>query len=212
MLLNLLRVEQLGVEDMLRRSFAECGMLRKVLSHKEQLRTVESNLAETELPDCEVCRQGALLDYFQNCREYLRTNKRVWKALSNHQAVIKALTGGRILIISHGESLRNRIALLVRSTQFGEGQKKMFTVLVPLSEGEEVDGEMSEESEVERRMLWDLASGANEVSAPEPAPEAPHALLEISEDEVVGISSKQMKANTSSIVEDWEKRQQPRFR
>lgn len=72
MLLNLLRVEQLSVEDVLQRSFAESGSLRSGMQRKEDLKTIETKLTDFKLPQCNTCTEGGIAQYYEHCRHYQR--------------------------------------------------------------------------------------------------------------------------------------------
>ena len=68
MILNLLRVEELRVEDMLKRSFAEFHMQKDAQERKRQMEEVEENLQHINDVDCTFC-SGDLKSYFKACQE-----------------------------------------------------------------------------------------------------------------------------------------------
>ena len=69
MILNLLRVEQLRVEDMIRRSFSEFHAQRNVGSHRQAMENLKGRIAEVKDIECYLCSVD-LERYYQACKEY----------------------------------------------------------------------------------------------------------------------------------------------
>ena len=70
MILNLLRVEQLRVEDMIKRSFSEFHQQKDVAKHKTQLDELHKKIAEIRNIECFLCCVD-LERYHETCRDYL---------------------------------------------------------------------------------------------------------------------------------------------
>jgi len=68
MILNLLRVEELRVEDMMKRSFAEFHMQKDSQERKREMEEVEKKLQTIKELDCTLCAEDLKL-YFKDCRE-----------------------------------------------------------------------------------------------------------------------------------------------
>lgn len=68
MILNLLRVEELRVEDMMKRSFAEFHMQKDWQERKREMEEVEKKLQNIKEVDCTFCVEDLKL-YFKDCRE-----------------------------------------------------------------------------------------------------------------------------------------------
>lgn len=68
MILNLLRVEELRVEDMMKRSFAEFHMQKDSQERKREMEEVEKKLQNIKEVDCTFCSDDLKL-YFKDCRE-----------------------------------------------------------------------------------------------------------------------------------------------
>jgi Superfamily II RNA helicase len=114
MLLNLLRVEQLRVEDMLQRSYVESASLRQGMSRKIRLKEVEEQLSKATEPECRACTEGNLAGYHTQMRQLVRLRSELWTTLATLPAVDKMLAPCRIVIISHGSLIRNRVALILK--------------------------------------------------------------------------------------------------
>ncbi len=69
MILNLLRVEQLRVEDMMKRSFSEFHNQKDKKKHQESLEDIVKKMAE--LPEL-VDYSGDLEQYYICCDEYFK--------------------------------------------------------------------------------------------------------------------------------------------
>ena len=84
MILNLLRVEELRVEDMMKRSFAEFHMQKDSQERKREMEEVEKKLQNIKEVDCTFC-VGDLKLYFKDCRELselTRTVQVIWIQIS----------------------------------------------------------------------------------------------------------------------------------
>ena len=68
MILNLLRVEELRVEDMMKRSFAEFHMQKDAQERKLEMEQLEKKLQDIKELDCTFCSED-LKSYFRVCRE-----------------------------------------------------------------------------------------------------------------------------------------------
>lgn len=98
MLLNLLRVEQLRVEDMLQRSYFECASLREGNNRKNELETVisffnfldfllifqvKSSLETLPQLECAICNppgnELSLRDFYQTLLSYMDLNTVIYK-------------------------------------------------------------------------------------------------------------------------------------
>ena len=69
MILNLLRVEQLRVEDMMKRSFSEFHQQRDAGKRREAMETLAQRLGEAQEV---VDYSGDLEDYYRACDEYYK--------------------------------------------------------------------------------------------------------------------------------------------
>ena len=76
MILNLLRVEELRVEDMMKRSFAEFHMQKDSQERKREMEEVEKKLQNIKEVDCTFCVDDLKL-YFKDCRELSELTKTV---------------------------------------------------------------------------------------------------------------------------------------
>ncbi|KAL7986419.1 hypothetical protein Chor_011585, partial [Crotalus horridus] len=152
MILNLLRVEALRVEDMMRRSFSEFHTRKDSKVYEHRIAQLSSTLASMEIPD--TSRQlGDLQEYYSVVRELQEIRERVQRGLT-------------------------------------EGQE------------------------------WNPPPSA-EVPLPEDLlhtklflPEGPcgHTIKKLGPADILGVTTKTLRVNAERILEDFRKRQMPRFR
>lgn len=69
MILNLLRVEQLRVEDMMKRSFSEFHHQKDVSKHKVTIDQLHKQIAQIRPIECYLCSVD-LEKYHESCRDY----------------------------------------------------------------------------------------------------------------------------------------------
>ncbi len=74
MMLNLLRSDDLCVEDMMKRSFAEFHLLKKAPERKRMIAKFTEELEQEEKLDCERCLVD-VEDYYDICKELKTLSK-----------------------------------------------------------------------------------------------------------------------------------------
>ena len=68
MILNLLCVEELRVEDMMRRSFSESETRKDTKVYEEKLRHVQEEMVHVKELSCYLCNED-LEQYYETCRQ-----------------------------------------------------------------------------------------------------------------------------------------------
>ena len=74
MILNLLRVKQLTVQDMMKRSFAEYYQQKDAPENEKKLEELEKKVALLQDPDCQLCSID-LKNYYLTWAELLQRKK-----------------------------------------------------------------------------------------------------------------------------------------
>ncbi|EJD74520.1 hypothetical protein LOAG_18173 [Loa loa] len=147
MLLNLLRVEYLSIEDVLRRSYVESASLRLALAHKARLKEVEKLLVSKEDPNCTACfpiESRSIVDYYENLKIFLRSRAELWPELIRFSVVDKLLAPGRLIIVCLPEVGRiATVAILLKITV--DGNSKKMTLLLSV----EGDQQIREKCEID---------------------------------------------------------------
>uniref|UniRef100_A0A8R1I959 Helicase C-terminal domain-containing protein n=1 Tax=Caenorhabditis japonica TaxID=281687 RepID=A0A8R1I959_CAEJA len=123
MILNLLRVEQLKIEDMLKRSYVESDSLRESKRKRKLLIETTKQLEKIPPIDCLVCSaspspqcsSAGLRAYHDALVHFSNNLELVWPKLNDTPAVNKLLSPGRFLIVtSASNGLENEMVILIK--------------------------------------------------------------------------------------------------
>ena len=194
MILNLLRVEQLRVEDMMKRSFGEFYTQKDASTHAEKLHDLESRL-ET-LPHVSD-PSGNLQHYYDGCTEYFKLRTAINKNIYSQHIGNKVLTPGRVVVLDTKE-YHNAAAVILLN------KDNNIKVLVlsgrdstPLTDDE--DWSILPRPVISKRLRF---------------PEGPcsQVVTSVAVNDIAVVSTKVLKVNAERIIDDVRKREQPRFR
>ncbi len=207
MILNLLRVEQLRVEDMMKRSFMETNSQKKQGAYKERVAKLKREIEL--LPRLSGPVFDELEAFYALAAEHIELKESVWTLLLSHPSAIKALVPGRVLVVKHG-SRANLLGVLLAVDS--RSRAKSYSVLV-LSRGEDGPAATATAAEDEKDSddnfmrfiaLASGLSGGHEGTG--------HALIELTDRDITEITGKVIKVEAEKIVKDIKNRQIPRFR
>ncbi|KAL3685939.1 hypothetical protein R1sor_003961 [Riccia sorocarpa] len=126
MILNLLRVEELKVEDMLKRSFAEFHAQRALPEQQQQLLEREGALSKMNATiDC-ILGEPTIEEYYALAIEAERLGEEVQETVMQSRAAQQALTPGRVVIVKTPQVPVPAMGVVVRSPA---GSNKATVVL-----------------------------------------------------------------------------------
>ncbi|XP_015587568.1 helicase SKI2W [Cephus cinctus] len=214
MILNLRRIsEAVTVEGMMRRSFKESKLISKQQKFKKDLNEIEKQLAD--LPEFNDL-QKQIAEFYTVAKEYIQELKPLKPRMFTMKKPSKALTVGRILIISHMHHY-NKLALLLRIVPKGVDLQYKVLVLdnseeTPSSDDIQLETPDSKpESNLKSINFYKMiALTKKELFVPEGV--ASHQVLQIPPDDILEITNCTMKVDSNLIISDWERRQIPRFK
>ncbi|KAK7063867.1 ATP-dependent RNA helicase [Favolaschia claudopus] len=114
MILNLLRVEALKVEEMIKRSFSENASQR--LLPDQQKKVLESEKTLTTLPklSCDVC-QPDINEFYDDSYSIVSLNQRLLSMAVGHPQGAKLLASGRVVVLRDGHFKTNNLAVLLKA-------------------------------------------------------------------------------------------------
>ncbi|XP_062865811.1 helicase SKI2W [Trichomycterus rosablanca] len=198
MILNLLRVEALRVTDMMRRSFSE--------NHRDtqtnERRTAELKSELSSLPPLDTEGQlSDLLAYYRTVTELRITTEALQQAVMESVNGLKALSVGRVMVVNNGQHFNALAVILQVST---DSVNRTFTALIMCEKGnEELSG-----SAQPKRSLTHLHNSSLFI------PEGPcsHTVQKLKPQDISAITVKTLKVIPERIIDNYNKRQQPRFR
>ncbi|CAA7264771.1 unnamed protein product [Cyclocybe aegerita] len=114
MILNLLRVEALRVEEMIKRSFSENASQR--LLPEQQKKVIESEKQLTSLPklQCDVCLPDIETQY-DEISDITRKNQDLYEITIAQRQASKTFFPGRVVVLRDGHFRHNNIAVLLKA-------------------------------------------------------------------------------------------------
>ncbi|KAL3871690.1 hypothetical protein ACJMK2_039674 [Sinanodonta woodiana] len=209
MILNLLRVEKLRVEDMIKRSFSEYHNQKDISKHKQALDELQIKLKDMQNIECYMCAID-LEAYWEACRDYKSLKEHLQSVVITHPAALKALSPGRVVVVNT-DYHRNALGVVLKFF-LGLKNEKLFTCLVICDKNitentkEKVDedkGKINFSSDVQPMTNVGLF-----------IPESPcwHDVVDLSGEQISVITTKTLKIEVDKIINDFKKRSQPRFK
>ncbi|KAI8584384.1 hypothetical protein K450DRAFT_219603 [Umbelopsis ramanniana AG] len=112
MILNLLRVEALKVEEMIKRSFSENSSQKLLPDTKKLVDESEKNLSNLQQLDCMICSED-IQKYYDLSNEVLFHNRNILARIASHPVGHRALVPGRAIIINNA-IYRNAAAVILQ--------------------------------------------------------------------------------------------------
>ncbi|XP_061521244.1 helicase SKI2W [Phycodurus eques] len=198
MILNLLRVEALHVTDMMRRSFSEShrdtqAYEKRITQLKETLSTLPVLANEGQLSD--------LLPYYHTVTELQTTRDILQHALLESVNGLKALSVGRVVVVNNKQHL-NALGVILQVSS--DAVNRNFTALIICDKGNE-EGEGNSGDSRAFPHLHNI-----ELFIPEGL--CSHTVQKLKLQDITGITVKTLKVIPDRIIDNYQKRQQPRFR
>ncbi|XP_045681804.1 helicase SKI2W isoform X2 [Phyllostomus hastatus] len=204
MILNLLRVDALRVEDMMKRSFSEFPSRKDSKAHEQALAELTKKLEALEEPDL----TGQLVDlseYYIWGEELTEIRSLIQRRVIESVNGLKSLSSGRVVVVKNQDH-HNALGVILQVSSNSTGRS--FTTLVLC------DKPLSEDP-------WDRGSASPGVPYPDDLvgfklflPEGPcdHTVAKLQPRDVAAITTKVLRVNGEKILEDFSKRQQLKFK
>ncbi|KAJ7109788.1 antiviral helicase [Mycena epipterygia] len=113
MILNLLRVEALKVEEMIKRSFSENASQRLLPDQQKQVLESEKTLSTLPKLSCDVC-QPDINAFYDDSFTIVSSNHRLLTMAVSHPQGVKSLASGRVVILRDSHFKSNNLAVLLK--------------------------------------------------------------------------------------------------
>ena len=197
MILNLLRVEQLRVEDMMKRSFAEMDTQKKQAGYAEKAKNLKLKLEK--ISDISSSSFSEASQVYTMISEFVSLRESNWTLLLSLPIPTKSLTPGRLVIFNHGSYINSLGVILNTDTK---SKQRSFTVLICKSE----DSPYVDARKNLFLSLVDQRVKMNDVMS------SLHGIISLSDENIVHITSKSIKIEPDKIINDIKKREIPRFK
>ncbi|XP_026875515.2 helicase SKI2W [Electrophorus electricus] len=198
MILNLLRVEALRVTDMMRRSFSESH--RDTQAHERRITELRGVLSSLPPLDTEG-QLSDLLSYYHTVTELRITTETLQQAVMESMSGLKALSVGRVVVVNNAQHL-NALAVILQVSS--DAVNRVFTVLIMCEKGNE-----------ETKCAPEAGRGYTHLHSNRLfIPEGPcsHTVQKLKAQDITAITVKTLKVIPERIIDNYNKRQQPRFR
>ncbi|XP_034016125.1 helicase SKI2W [Thalassophryne amazonica] len=198
MILNLLRVEALRVTDMMRRSFSESH--RETQAHEKRINQLKQALS-CLLPLDTEGQLSDLLLYYHTITELRIITETLQCAVLESVSGLKALSVGRVVVVNNKQHL-NALGVILQVSS--DSVNRTFTALIICEKGnEEGDGKVTDHTAFPH--LYNTALFI---------PEGPcsHTVQKLKLHDISAITMKTIKVIPDRIIDNYNKRQQPRFR
>ncbi|XP_029023350.1 helicase SKI2W [Betta splendens] len=196
MILNLLRVEALHVTDMMRRSFSENH--RDTQAQEKRISQLKETLSS--LPPLDTDGQlGDLMSYYHTVTELQTTTDALQRAILESVNGLKALSVGRVVLVNNKHHL-NALGVILQVSN--DSVNRTFTALIICDKGNE---EGAGKSHTALPHLYNTALFI---------PEGPcsHTVQKLKLLDISAITVKTLKVIPDRIIDNYNKRQQPRFK
>ncbi|KAF8640787.1 hypothetical protein AX17_000436 [Amanita inopinata Kibby_2008] len=113
MILNLLRVEALRVEEMIKRSFSENATQRLLPEHQIKVKEKEKSLERFEKLACDVCLPD-IHAFYDDSVDAVELNQKLLNMSSSHPQGSRTLTAGRVVILRDGHFKTNSVGVVLK--------------------------------------------------------------------------------------------------
>lgn len=205
MILNLLRVDALRVEDMMKRSFSEFPSRKDSKAHEQALAELTKRLGALEEPD--VTGQLAdLPEYYSWGEELTETRNMIQRRIMESVNGLKSLSTGRVVVVKNEEH-HNALGVILQVSS--NSASRVFTTLVLCDKPV-----VSESPRDKGPATPDVPYPDDLVGFKLFLPEGPceHTVVKLQPGDVAAISTRVLRVSGEKISEDFSRRQQPKFR
>jgi len=201
MILNLLRVEHLRVEDMMKRSFGEDHQQSKLGNVRQKLQELYDKVQLMPSLACDICQD--IDSYYNNATTFLQLKEEMQESLLTHPNMVREMNAGRVLMVQH-QGQCNKLGVLLSTDS--RSKEKIYKVLVLVGDANLSTVDESSSctkifglSQIDRGLFY-------------PAFKVSHAVVSIKAKAIWEVTKSHLKIEADKIVSDWDNRQIPRFR
>jgi len=205
MILNLLRVEQLRVEDMMKRSFAELDTQKKQAGYAEKAKTLKLQLEK--MSDISSSSYTEATNLYTLISEYVRLRESSWSLLLSLPAPGKALTPGRVLVVNY-KGFINVLAIIL--TVDMKSKQRTFQALVCLNV-DRIEESKEKGSSFEDRKSFFMSIVDPKITTSDIMSNQ-HSLISLNDENIHHITNLSVKIEQDKIINDIKKREIPRFK
>ncbi|XP_026272227.1 helicase SKI2W [Frankliniella occidentalis] len=210
MMLNLLRRENLKVEEMMSRSFKESNVQETKEKIITELKTVEEEIKRKGELSSASPHSQLLIRFCEKSLDFLLDWNQIQREVMERCSA-KYLTTGRVVLVTYQEHC-NKIGVILMSESVKREQ--VYRVLVLCHANETLrENPLTERENEECDEVNKLLSFAWPQKYFVPEGSGGHTLIQVKGKDILEVSNQVLDVkNITYIKQDWEKRQMPRFR
>lgn len=204
MILNLLRVDALRVEDMMKRSFSEFPSRKDSRAHEQALAELTKRLEALKEPDM-TDQLVDLPEYYRWGEELTESRGLIQRRVMESVNGLKSLSTGRVVVVQNQEH-HNALGVILQVSS--NSTSRVFTTLVLC------DKHTCEDPQARGSASPDVPYPDDLVGFKLFLPEGPcdHTVAKLQPGDVAAITTKVLRVNAEKILEDFSKKQQPKFK
>lgn len=199
MILNLLRVEELRVQDMMKRSFAEFNTRKDSKEQENKLKELLINLEEMH-ETADLIKETDFGEYYESCTELLELRLKLQNELFLSSAGLRNLQPGRVLVVNN-EKYKQALAVSLKVDSSGKVAKILTLIMTEdvKYEGREADHPFAPQRILLKTLFRPELSATQDITT-------------IQAKDISYITTTKIDIKADRIIDDHNKRQIPRFR
>ncbi|XP_034834097.1 superkiller complex protein 2 [Maniola hyperantus] len=204
MILSLLRVATVSVEGMMQRSFREFHQVCQADNYRKQLEIAEKEYSEkcnTPLSS----HLTPLATFYDTAVAYIEVLNEIMPILLNQPKVVKEFVPGKVIILSAGPYI-NQLGVYLS----GNGPRLTPYKVLVLNTAEKDTTRYNFDVDDNWYRMLSFSATYDNIGTEESTMD--HTILCIAPKNVVAVTKMNLKIDHSIIIQDWEKRQMPRFK
>ena len=199
MILNLLRVEQLRVEDMMKRSFAELDTQKKQAEYAETAKYLKLKLESMSDISSSIFTEASRV--YTIISEFVSLRESNWTLLLSLPIPSKSLSPGRFVILNQGSYINSLGIILNMDTK---SKLRTFQALIFKSEDS-----LNVAEDARKNLFLGLVEQRVRMSD---VMSSQHGIISLTDENIVHITNKTIKIEPDKIINDIKKREIPRFK
>ncbi|CAH2045537.1 unnamed protein product, partial [Iphiclides podalirius] len=202
MILSLLRAATVSVEGMMQRSFREFHQICQADNFRRQLQLAEREYEEK----CSAplaAHLAPLAAFYDSAAAYLDVLNDIMPILLGQSKLLKEMAAGRVLVLSAGPHI-NQLGIYLN----GNGPRTTPYKVLVLNTAERDDNKYN--FELDENWMLSFSAMYDAIGTEEGTLD--HTILCIAPKNIIAVTKMTLKIEPSLIIQDWDKRQMPRFR
>ncbi|CAH0400451.1 unnamed protein product [Chilo suppressalis] len=204
MILSLLRAATVSVEGMMQRSFREFNQIVQADNYRKQLQLAEKEYSE-KCSSPLASHLTPLATFYDTAAAYVDVLNEIMPILLSQAKLAKEMVPGKVLVVSAGPYI-NQLGIYLS----GNGPRQTPYKVLVLNTAEQDPTRYNFEVDENWYRMLGFSTMYDFVGTEESTLD--HTILCIAAKNIVAVTKLNLKIDANIIIQDWEKRQMPRFK